>query len=125
MNQAQKTILIVEDEKTLSQALQMKLGKEGFQIELANNGEEALSKLTKGTIDFVVADLLMPVMDGFTFLEKMREQKIQIPVMVLSNLGQPSDLNRLKELGVDDFSPKSTVSLSEIVMHIKGRLGLS
>ena len=122
MTQVQKTILIVEDERVLAQALQMKLSKEGFTVEIAENGEEALRILTTKSIDFIVMDLLMPVMDGFTFLEQLQERKNKIPLMVLSNLGQPSDLERLKQLGGDDFLSKSASSFSDIIGHIKQRL---
>ncbi|MBI4256966.1 response regulator [Candidatus Uhrbacteria bacterium] len=119
MTHIQKTILIIEDERVLAQALQMKLSKEGFTVEIANNGEEALKILAAKSIDFIVLDLLMPVMDGFTFLEQLQEKKLHIPLMVLSNLGQPSDQERLKQLGGEDFFSKSASSLSDIVAHIK------
>jgi len=124
MTQVQKTILIVEDERVLAQALQMKIMKEGFTVEIAGNGEEAFVVLLSKSIDFIVTDLLMPVMDGFTFLEQMQEKKMKIPFMVLSNLGQLSDLERLKQLGGDDYLSKSASSLSDIVAHIKQRLNV-
>ena len=112
MTQVQKTILIVEDERVLAQALQMKLSKEGFTVEIAENGEEALRILTTKSIDFIVMDLLMPVMDGFqaTRLIRSFEEKNKvfpkIPILALTANVLDDFKVKCIEAGMDDFLTK-------------------
>src|SRR5438876_234476 len=86
---AAKKVLIVEDETMLADALTLKLTKVGFQVEHAENGEQGLSMIMTGKPNIVLLDLMMPVMDGKTMLQKIRqvpELKL-LPVIVLTNSG--------------------------------------
>lgn len=114
-----KVVLIVEDEKPLARALQLKLTAEGFSILLALDGEEGLQQIKEHEVDLVLLDLVMPKMDGFAFLTALKELGKKIPVIVASNLGQEQDVERAKVLGVKDYYIKSNISLAEIVTHIK------
>lgn len=113
-----KKILIVEDEKPLSYALELKLQSAGFVTVTAKNGEEALAAISKESFDLVLTDLMMPKRDGFSVLEELQKQKNQTPVFVMSNLGQDEDMKRAKSLGAKEYFPKSTTPLSQIADRI-------
>ena len=118
----QKTILIVEDEAVLSQAMSFKFTKEGFEVKTASNGAEALKILKEGSIDFMVLDLIMPVMTGFDVIEAMRKAHLSVPLIVLSNLGQKEDMDKIAQLGVMDYHIKANTPISELVVMVKEKL---
>ncbi len=118
-----KKILILEDEKPLARALELKLNHAGFEATSVPNGEEGLLLLEKESFAFILCDLVMPKMDGFAFLERLKERKIKTPVIVLTNLSQVEDEKRARELGAVDFFIKSNIPVSEIVDHIKQKVG--
>ena len=115
-------ILILEDEKPLARALELKLSSAGFQVKAVSNGKDGLLVLEKEQIDFIICDLVMPEMDGFTFLRKIRENEINIPILVLTNLSQKEDQERIKEFEPIDFFIKSDTPINKIVEHIKNSL---
>lgn len=110
-----KKILIVEDDKPLSHALMLKLGHEGFNVEAAYDGEEALEKLNTQKYDLVILDLVMPRIDGFGVLAQLKARGDATHIIVLSNLSQLEDMNKAKELGATEYLIKSETSLLEIV----------
>jgi two-component system alkaline phosphatase synthesis response regulator PhoP len=114
-------ILLTEDDKFISNALRVKLEKEGFNVSLTENGEEALTKLSENVYDLMLLDIVMPVKDGFETLETIRGNKIydKLPVVMLSNLGQNSDVEKATKLGSNGFIVKSDTSLNDIVEKIK------
>jgi len=114
-----KNILIAEDEKPMAKALELKLTKEGFSVSVALDGEEALGLIEKKKFDLMLLDIMMPKVDGFAVLTKIKEQKIQLPVIVSSNLSQVEDIERAKALGAVDFLVKSNVTLADIITKIK------
>ena len=114
----QKRILIIEDEKTLARALEIKLTLSGFEVKAVFNGEDGLSLLQKEPFDLILLDLIMPKMDGFGVLTALKAQKIETPVMVLSNLSQESDMKRTKEFGAKEFFIKSNTPIATIVERV-------
>jgi len=114
-----KKILLAEDEKPMSRAMQLKLKNAGYVVTPAYDGLEAIAALKKDKYDLVLLDLVMPDLDGFGVLTEMKSQKISVPVVVLSNLGQTEDLKKAKELGARDYFIKADVSLASIVEYIK------
>lgn len=114
-----KKILIAEDEKPIARALTLKLEKVGFDTITVLDGQQALDVLRKEKIDLLLLDLIMPVIDGFTVLEKINEEKIQVKTFITSNLGQQSDIDKAKKLGVIDFFVKSNVSIAEIIKKVE------
>ncbi len=116
-----KKILIAEDDKFLANAYRIKLEKEGYEILIVENGEELLDQIESFKPDTILLDLVMPKMDGFEALEKLKENKStkKIPVLITSNLGQQSDQNRSMELGADGYIIKSNVTLKEVIKQIK------
>ena len=114
-----KKILVAEDEKPMAKALVLKLNNAGFEAKAVFNGEDALAELQKEPYDLLLLDMIMPRMDGFSVLAKIKEGGIKTKVIVTSNLGQPEDFEKAKSLGASDYFVKSDISLSEIVENIK------
>ncbi len=112
-------ILIVEDEKPLAHAVELKLNNEGYATQLAHDGEEALAALEASKPSLVILDLVMPKLDGFGVLEEVKRRKLNVPIIVVSSLGQPEDEKRVLALGAKEFLPKAVTPLSEIVAKIK------
>lgn len=122
MEQSKKKILIAEDEKPMATALQLKLTKNGFDADIAGNGEEALQKIDAGGVNLLILDLMMPKVDGFGVLTALKEKGVKIPVIVASNLSQKEDEEKAKALGAVDYFVKSNVAISDIVDKIKSHL---
>ncbi len=117
-----KRILIVEDEKPLSHALEMKLGHEGYETRVVTNGTDALAALKEDHFQMILLDLIMPIMDGFAVLTALKERKNTVPVIVLSNLGQAEDQAKAKELGAVDYFVKSNTPIADIVARVKAAI---
>ena len=99
--------------------MQLKLNLSGFDVELAGNGEDALTLMKEKKFDLLLLDIMMPKMDGFTVMEEMKKKKNKTPIIVLSNLSQEDDAKRAKDLGAADFFIKSNTPLNEIVSKIE------
>lgn len=115
----QKRILIIDDEKPMARALELKLSHLGFNAKSANNGAEALKLLKKEPFDLILLDLVMPVLDGFGVLQALQDRKNTTPTIVLSNLGQDEDEKRARDMGAKDFFIKSNTPIAEIVERVK------
>lgn len=114
-----KTILIVEDDQFLSDILKQQLTEAGFTALHAKDGEDGLAQFQKEKPDLIILDLILPRMNGFDFLETVREKAKTLPVIVLSNLGQDSDKEQCAKLGVKTYFVKTDVSLDQIVDAVK------
>ncbi len=119
-----KKILIVDDEKPMVRALELKLGHTGFEVKSVFDGEEAMETLAKEKYDLILLDLIMPRKDGFAVMAEMKEKMIGTPVIVLSNLGQKEDVQRSRELGAKGYIIKSNTTLLEIVNQVRKALGI-
>ncbi|MBI2984044.1 MAG: response regulator [Candidatus Kerfeldbacteria bacterium] len=117
-----KNILIVEDEKPTAQALQLKLQRSGFAAAIVTNGTDALEALLQRRYSLIILDLIVPQLDGFSFLAAMKDRGDPTPVIVVSNLSQPEDMARAAELGAKHFFVKSETTLAAIVNAIKKTL---
>lgn len=117
----QLSVLIVEDDRFLQKILSTKFAKEGFDVRTASDGDEALQQLIAKRPSLVVLDLILPKMSGFEVIAEMKTnlQLKDIPVVVLSNLGQEEDVVRAKELGALNFLTKADFSINEIVSKVK------
>ena len=113
-----KKILIIEDEKTLARALELKLTRSGFQVKVAFNGQEGMECLKKESFALILLDLIMPKMDGLTLLSHFKEMGIKTQVAVLTNLSQESDIERTKQFGVKDFFIKSNTPIAVIAERV-------
>lgn len=117
-----KKILVLEDEKPLARALELKLTHEGFDVKTSSNGENVLDFLKSDNFTLIICDMLMPKFDGFQVLETLNENKIKIPVIVLTNLSQAEDEKRVRELGAVDFFIKSDTPISVVVERVKEKV---
>ncbi|EKD78395.1 MAG: Two component transcriptional regulator, winged helix family [uncultured bacterium] len=117
----QTKVLIVEDDKFLSELISTKLDKEGFNIALAGDGETGLKKAEEFKPEIVLLDIMLPGMDGFEVLEKLKAspELKKIPVIILSNFGQESKVERGLQLGAVDYLVKANFTTGEIVAKIK------
>jgi|SRR3989338_2249408 len=117
-------ILIIEDDKFLRDLMSQKLLHEGFTVKEALDGEEGIKSALEDTPDLILLDLILPRIDGFAVLEKMKsEPKLaSLPILILSNLGQKEDVTRAMSLGAVDFLIKSNFTLGEVVEKIKAIL---
>ena len=118
-----KKILIVDDEKPVAKAFGLKLGRAGFESEVAFDGVDALEVLAKKNFDLILLDIIMPRMDGFEFLAELKNRNINIPVIVTSSLSQDEDEKRARDLGAIDYFVKSDTPISNIVEYVKKVLG--
>ena len=114
-----KKILIIEDERPMARALELKLMHAGYEAESVFNGEAGLEALTKGTYDIIICDLVMPKADGFQVLEEIKSRKITTPVLILTNLSQEEDEKKVLALGAKYFFVKSDTPIADIVEHVK------
>lgn len=119
-----KKIVIVEDDNFLMELMARKLSVENFEVVSAFNGEEGLKKIKEEKPDFVLLDIVLPGIDGFEVLEKLKNDKetAGIPVVILSNLGQKDDIEKGFKLGAEDFLVKAYFTPGEIVEKIRAIL---
>ena len=123
MASAKKKIFVIEDEKPMARALELKLTRAGYEAASANDGESGLAYLEKNKVDLILLDLIMPKMDGFAVLEHLHKKGNKTPVIVLSNLSQEDDQKRCASLGAKDFCIKSNTGIAELVERVKEFLG--
>lgn len=119
---AKGKILIVEDEKPLAHALDLKMQHEGYETTVACTGEDGLREAETGKYDLILLDLILPGIDGFAILSAMKEKKVKTAVIVLSNLGQDEDRKKAEEFGAKQYLVKSNVPLADIVKAVKASL---
>ncbi len=121
MNNLPKKILIIEDDVFLNELMAKKLVEEGFDVIKASNGEEGLESASREKPDLILLDLILPGMDGFEILEKIKEDPEigSIPVIILSNLGQREDIERGFDMGADDYLIKAHFTPDEIVERVR------
>ncbi|MDD4062391.1 MAG: response regulator [Candidatus Pacebacteria bacterium] len=114
-------ILVVEDDKFLRELITQKLAREGYDVVGAVDGEDGVVKVKENKPDIVLLDLILPGIDGFEVLAKIKEDEelSDIPVIILSNLGQRDDVDRGIKLGATDFLIKAHFTPSEIIEKIE------
>ena len=121
-------VLLVEDDSFLRDVCYKKLIKEGFNVAAAVDGEEALKKVESFMPEIVLLDIILPAIDGFEVLKEIRSHKNKliknVPVIMLTNLGQEEDSRKALDLGANDYLVKAHFTTDEIVEKIKSRLGL-
>lgn len=120
-----KFILVIEDDKFLRELLVRKLISDGFTVKNAIDANAAFAILTEGRPDLIVCDLVLPGIDGFEILGRIKAdpKTANIPFIVLSNLGQKEDFDKAKALGAKDFMVKANFTLDEIVAKVREFVG--
>lgn len=119
-----KKILVIEDDKFLRELITQKLLKEGYDVVEAVDGEKGVACLKKEKPDLVLLDLILPGIDGFEVLAKMKADPLmsKIPVIILSNLGQKDDIKKGLEMGANDYLIKAHFTPGEIIEKIQAVL---
>lgn len=118
-------ILVVEDDKFLRELISQKLTKEGYDTVEAVDGEEGVKKTKEEKPSMVLLDLILPGIDGFEVLSQIKKEADleDIPVIILSNLGQKEDIEKGLKLGAIDYLIKAHFTPGEIIEKIKKVLG--
>lgn len=113
-------ILLADDDKFFQKLYSSKLTQEGFEVIIASDGEEALVKMREAKPDVLLLDMVMPKKDGFEVLEELAADEIlkTIPVLVLSTLGQESDIEKAKSLGARNYINKSDLDFASLCQKI-------
>jgi DNA-binding response OmpR family regulator len=115
-----RKILIVEDEELLRDSYQIILSTEPYEVDVAVNGQEALDKCQQTDYDLILLDIMMPVMDGPTFLERYKKSKPGASnVIILSNLSSGDELSRALELGARRSILKASLSPKELIATVR------
>ena len=120
-----KSILVVEDDRLLGREIVEELTQNGFAPVLARDGAEALASLTTGNFGLIFLDIMLPGdLDGFEILKRLKaDEKLEnIPVIILSNLGQTQEIDRAMDLGARDYVVKATVDLDRLAEIAKKHL---
>ncbi|RUO72212.1 DNA-binding response regulator [Pseudidiomarina sediminum] len=114
-------LLLVDDDAELSSMLEQILTKEGFQLTLAPDGETGLERALSGSFDLILLDVMLPGIDGFQLLQRLRQQARNTPVLMLTARGDDEDRVAGLELGADDYLPKPFYP-KELVARVKALL---
>ena len=116
-------VLVVEDDQFLGDLLKTKLEKENFGVSTAMDGPTGVEKILKERPDIVLLDIILPGVDGFEVLKRVRtdasESISRIPIVLLSNLGQETDIEKGRALGANDYLIKSNFTIDEIITKIR------
>ena len=120
-----KKILIVEDEEILTGLLGKKLTNEGYEVSIAKDGEEGLKVIQEIKPDLILLDIVMPKMGGFEVMAEMAKnpELKEIPIIVISNSGQPVEIDRAQELGAKDWLVKAEFDPQEVIDKIVKQIG--
>lgn len=120
-----KKVLLIEDEEIISALLQRKLTQEGYDVSLARDGESGLKLMKKINPDIVLLDIIMPKKGGFEVMEeKNKDPELKkIPLIIISNSGQPVELDRAKELGAKDWLIKTQFDPQEVADKVVKQIG--
>lgn len=119
-----KKILLIEDEQVLADVLDAKLKKEGYETNVAYEGEDGYKKINEWKPDLILLDIVLPKMNGYEVLEKMQAGNNKTPVIVISNSGQPVEIERTKKLGAVDHLVKTQFDPTEVITKVNDYLNL-
>ncbi len=114
-------VLIIDDDKFLLNMYSIKFTKNNFEVSAISSGEEALNKIKTGyEPDIILLDIVMPVMDGFEILAALRKDNLapKATVIMLTNQGQLSDIEKAKSFGINGYIIKATTIPSEVVEEV-------
>lgn len=123
--ESSQKILIVEDDNFLLKVYLERLREEGYDVCVATNGEEGLTMAEQENPSIILLDMILPRMSGFDFLKKIKKKDDMkdIPVIVLSNLGQDADVEQAKKLGAADYLVKANYSFRSVIEKIAEYIG--
>lgn len=118
-------IAIIEDDPVISQMYRMKFEADGFEVQLANNGEKGVALVEHFAPDMVLLDLQMPEMSGHEALAEIRKQPWgkDTPVIILTNLGEEEAPKSIRSLGIHSYIVKAELTPRQVVQRVKDALG--
>lgn len=121
MTNHKNKVLLVEDDQTLLEMYELKFKEAGFDLILAADGESGLELAKKEMPAVVLLDIMMPKMDGFAVLTQLRQDDAtkNIVILMLSNLGQQTDIEKGKQLGAQDYVVKASMTPTQVVEKVK------
>lgn len=120
MEQKKKRILIVEDENDIAEILQYNVSKQGYEAEIANDGEKGLALALSGTFDLILLDVMLPKIDGFEICRRVRS-RLETPIIMLTAREEENDKILGLDLGADDYMTKP-FSLGELTSRIRANI---
>ena len=118
MNQATKTILIIEDDETLLRGLSDNFSDAGYVVQTANDGRAGLRQAQDDPPDVMLLDIMLPLVNGYELCEKVRQRNLKFPIVMLTAKGQEEDIVRGLELGADDYVTKP-FGILELLARVK------
>jgi CheY-like chemotaxis protein len=120
-----KKVLLVEDEDTIADLIQKKLSQEGYEVSRAKDGVEGLEKMKEIKPNLILLDIIMPKMGGFEVMKEMNKTPglKRIPVIIISNSGQPIELEQAKKLGAKDWLIKTEFDPQQVVDKVIKQIG--
>jgi len=113
-------VLVAEDDERLARLIGRVLTEEGYVVDLAGDGEDALALALEGDFDVLVLDVMMPGLDGFEVLDQLRRGRVDTPVLLLTARGEVEDRVRGLDLGADDYLTKP-FAFAELLARIRAR----
>jgi len=118
-------IAIIEDDQVISQMYRMKFEADGFEVQLADNGKKGVALIEAFLPDMILLDLQMPEMDGAEALAVIRKSEWgkNIPVIILTNLGEEESPKEIRSLGISGYIVKANLTPREVVGRVKEVLG--
>ena len=119
-----KKVLVIEDDNMICTMYKTKLEQDGYSVFLADNGSKGLEMAMSEIPDIIMLDVIIPQLDGFTVLQKLKEDEKtkDIPVVMLTNLGTAEDQKKGKDMGAVDYMVKASFTPSQVSEKIKGYL---
>lgn len=125
MTSATSKVLIIEDDRYISKMYQLKLSLDGLDVQVADNGRIGVEKVKEFKPDIILLDVLMPELDGYEVLKIVKgdTETKDIPVLILSNLGQEDHIQKGMQLGAVGYIVKSQYTPSKVVEKINEVLG--
>ncbi len=113
-----KKVLVVDDDQAILTLLKYNLTKEGYEVETAIDGQEALDTALSVSFDFILLDIMLPKLDGIEVTKKLRQEKVTTPIIMLTARDEETDKIIGLELGADDYITKP-FSPREVIARLK------
>lgn len=115
-----KKLIVIEDDIFLARVYQAQLQEKGLEVTILETGEKAYDTVKSTKPDLIILDLILPLKNGFNVLEEIKKDKetSTIPVIVLTNLSQPSDINKVQKLGANEYIIKTDVTFKDVMSLI-------
>ena len=116
-----KKVLIIEDDPLINKMYSEKLSRDGFQTEVAENGQIGLEKMKQNPPDLLILDIMMPKMGGIEVIDAMKADQTleKIPIIVLSNLSESADIEKAKKRGIKEYLVKSDLDPDDVSETVK------